>query len=748
MTAPPPPSPDSSRHGLAGDIWGGFASMLVALPSSIAYGVAVFALLGPEYVAHGVRAGIVGAIAIGLVVPLIGGAPRLISAPCAPAAAVLAAFATQMAGGGGANAPVDPGRIAVLLTLVALLAGALQFLYGAVGGGRLIKYIPYPVVSGYLSGVGVSIFLSQVPKFLGLAQNVPAWNGTFSPHLWQWPAVVVGVVTIAGVLAGPRLTKAVPATIVGLLAGIVAYFGIAVFRPELLDLARSKLVLGPLGGGVGPVFATLARQWSAAVSLRLPDLQLILVPAVTLSVLLSIDTLKTCVVVDAITRTRHDSNRTLIGQGAGNLASALLAGMPGAGMMGATLVNVDSGGGTRLSGVCEGVFVLAVFLVLGGLIAWVPVAALAGILFVVAFRMFDWSSFQLLRQRATVLDFCVIAAVVVIAVTANLIAASGAGLALAILLFIREQIRGSVVWRKISGTQITSTQHRLPEEQVVLERLGSQTTVCELQGSLFFGTTDQLFTELAPDLKKCRFLILDLRRVQSLDYTAAHLLKQFETMLRDNGGYLIFSRLPPSLRTGGRDLAAYFAGVGVTNSARNVRQFASLDDALEWVENQILASEFPPRGAEEPPLALEEFELFREFAGDQTLATVRACVGERTVAAGQRIFQTGDVSDELFLIRRGNVRIVLPLKNGGHHNLAAFGRGHFFGEMAFLDRHNRSADAIATTDVQLFAISRARFNEVSRGHPLVGVKMFARLARALAIRLRRTDDELRVSYES
>jgi SulP family sulfate permease len=744
--APVPSATDLPRNPLAGEIWGGFAAMLVALPSAIAYGVAIYALLGPDYVALGVRAGILGAIAMGLVAPLLGGAPRLISAPSAPAAAVLAALASELlAGTAGNGAAVEPGRIVVLLTLVALLAGALQFLYGAVGGGRLIKYIPYPVVSGYLSGVGVLIFLSQVPKFLGLATGTSPWSGVVSPGLWQWPALVVGAITISGFVLGPKLTKAVPATIFGLLAGLLAYFGIAAFRPELLELAHNKLVIGPVGGSGGAVFSGFATRWAATTALRLADLQLVWMPALTLSVLLSIDTLKTCVVVDALTRSRHNSNRELIGQGAGNLASALIGGMPGSGTMGATLVNVESGGRTRLSGEIEGAFVLAAFLVFGGLMAWVPVSALAGILFIVAFRMFDWRCFRLLRQRATMLDFFVSATVVIVAVTTNLMAAAGAGLSLAIILFIRDQIRGSVIRRKVSGDKISSTQHRLPEEQAVLERRGAQTTVCELQGSLFFGTTDQLFTELTPDLKQCRYLILDLRRVQSVDYTAAHLLEQFEAMLHERGGFLIFSRVPPGLRNGG--LAAYFSDLEGATSRRSVRQFESLDDALEWVENRIIATEFPG-GGEEVPLALGEIDLLREFAVDQTLAAIASCAAERTVAAGQFVFKTGDVGDELFLIRRGVVRIVLPLKNGGHHNLASFGRGHFFGEIAFLDQHTRSANAVATTAVDLFVLSRARFDEVARDHPLVDVKMFARLARTLAIRLRHTDAELRAIYES
>jgi SulP family sulfate permease len=722
--------------------------MLVALPSAVAYGVAIYGVLGADYVGYGVRAGILGAIAIGLVTPALGGAPRLISAPCAPAAAVLSALVAELAAGGpGAVGPVAPGRIVVLLTLVALLSGCLQFLYGAVGGGRLIKYIPYPVVSGYLSGVGMIIFLSQVPKFLGLPKDVSFWSGVASPGLWQWPAFVVGAVTIAGVLLGPRLTRAVPATILGLFAGMIVYFALGLVRPELLHLDHNKLVIGPVGGGLGAVVASFGERWSAVTAVRIADLGALLVPALMLSVLLSIDTLKTCVVVDTLTRSRHNSNRELAGQGVGNLASALIGGMPGSGTMGATLVNVNSGGRTRLSGLMEGIFVLAAFVLFGNWIAWVPISALAGILFVVAFRMFDWGSFHLLRQRSTLLDFCVIAAVVVVAVGVNLIAASGTGLALAILLFIREQIRGSVIRRKVTGDRISSTQHRSPEEQAVLQQHGVLTTVCELQGSLFFGTTDKLFTDLEPDLKRCRYLILDMRRVHSVDYTAAHLIEQFEAILRDSGGYLIFSRLPATLPTG-QDLRTYFTQVGVTQKRQNVRRFDTLDDALRWVEDQILAEYLPPHETGEALLALSQFELLQDIETDQMRALLAQCVVERSCAPNELIFEAGGEADELYLIRRGIVRIILPVGNGNHHNLASIGRGGFFGEVAFLDRGRRSANAVATTAVDLFVISRADFDEVARSHPAVAGKMLGQLARTLALRLRHADGELRAWYEA
>ncbi|MBI4662590.1 MAG: SLC26A/SulP transporter family protein [Verrucomicrobia bacterium] len=746
MASEPTPANPSGKQSTVGEIWGGLAAMLVALPSAIAFGVAINSKLGPEYVAQGAVAGILGAIALGLLAPVFGGAPRLITAPCAPAAAVMGGLALELVAKTRGDSPaLSAAQVTLFMTLVALMSGGLQFLYGAIGGGRLIKYIPFPVVSGYLSAVGLKILLDQLPKFFGF-KDLPLWKGLISPDQWKWQGLLVGTVTMLGMIYGSKITKAVPAAILGLFGGILSYFALGLFDSGLLSM-DNKLLIGHVAAGGGSIFTAISERWTSLGALHLADLRMLLVPALTLSVLLSIDTLKTCVIVDALTRSRHNSNRELIGQGIGNIGAAIIGGIPGAGTMGATLMNVNSGGKTRLSSILEGVFVLAAFLLLSKLIGWVPIAALAGILMIVAYRMFDKNSFHLLTQKSTALDFAVIASVIVVAVWKGLIQAAGVGVALAIFLFIREQIRGSVIRRKLYGNQISSKQHRLPAEKKVLEEYGTLTTVCELQGSLFFGTTDQLFTELEPDLKMSRYVILDMRRVQSVDFTAAHMLEQIEAMLTERGGHLMFSSLPASVPTG-QDLQTYFSQVGLVKPSQNVKIFDGLDEALQWAEDSILEEHRMLQKGQEKPLELPEIELLEEFEQDRILTALKAVVKERSYRTGETIFKRGEPGDELFLIRRGIVRILLPLGNGRHHNLATFARGNFFGDMAFLERSIRSADAVATTPTDLFVISRKDFDEASIKTPLLGVKIFARLARTLAIRLRHTDNELRALQEA
>ena len=725
------------------DLWGGLTAMLVAMPSSIAFGVLVYSVLGPEYAGQGALAGILGAAALGMVAPLVGRTGGLISAPCAPAAAVLSALAVELLASTSGNG-LGPGNILPLLALTALLSGGLQILYGAIGGGRLIKFIPYPVVSGYLSGVGVLIAIGQLPKLFGLSKGTPLIHGLITPDSWAWQGLAVGVFTMAIMVIAPRISRKVPATILGLFGGMLVYLILAAFFPRLLELRNNPLIIGPIQTS-GSLFGAFTGRLTSLFSVRFSSIRLILFPALTLSVLLSIDTLKTCVVLDFQTRGRHNSNRELIGQGIGNLAAFLAGGMPGSGTMGPTLVNVTSGGRTPRSGVIEGAFTLLALLLLSRLIAWVPIGALAGILLVVAWRMFDRSMFRLLRYHAGRLDFAIIVGVILVAVTVDLIAASLVGVTLSILLFIRDQIRGTVIHRKRYLNQVSSKTQRLADERTILDRQGNQGVFYELQGNLFFGTTDQLFSQLESDLRTRRFILLDMRRVQSMDYTAAHLFEQMQAQLDERGGRLLFSGMPSS-RFNQRDFEHYMAELGVIREGGGIMISETLDGALEWMEEHILEAAGVIKKDHEQLLELKDINLFREF-DKKTLDGLADCMRELLVPQGQKIFTRGNQGDEIFFIRRGSVSILLPLEGGKRHYLATFGRGDFFGEITFLDRGIRSADAEAKTPVDLYVLSRSLLNEQSRSDASIGVRIFARLALEIAERLRQADAELRVLEE-
>lgn len=727
-----PSLPD--KYKVPGDFWGGLASMLVALPASVAFGVTVYSAISPQYAVFGALAGILGAAALGLIAPTLGGTDRLISAPCAPAAAVLAAFAIELVHQG-----VSPTSIVLLLTVLGILTGLIQILLGFLGVGRMIKYIPYTVVSGYLSGVGLIIIGSQIPRFLGAEVNIPWWRAALSPELWDMRGVAVGSATVLVALLSPKFTRAIPGTILGILAGLIVYLGLANTDASMMTLTGNKLVLGALGASGEGYLNTITSRWYEMGELKLSQIAGLLGSALTLAALLSIDTLKTCVVIDQMTRTRHDPNRELFAQGLANVTASSIGGIPGAGTMGASMVNLSSGAQTRISGIIEGVLVLVAALLLNVFIAWIPIATLAGILIVVGLRMIDTKPLRFLEARATVVDFAVVAVVIGCALTVGLIAASASGVALSILLFVREQVGGAVVRHKTFVNQRSSTWYRPEAEMRLIAQKGDKAVIFELQGSLFFGTTYELYSVLEAEIQTRNYIILDLRRVQSVDTTAAYMLNQVRDMMRDRGMPLLLSNVREHLPNG-RNLLEFFKQTELIDGTDAVRVFPTIESAIEWVEDRLIGDLSQPAD-EEVPLNLQEMDLF-QGRKDETIASLEARMMQKTIKAGDPIYLIGDQERELYLIRRGAVRIMAPISGSRQlHHIATFGRGDFFGGLAFLEDRARGDNAIAHTDIDLFVLSMDQFNLLAEEHKKLALLLIISISRTLAHRLRHADGE-------
>ena len=724
----------------SGDVWGGLAAMLVAFPAAIAFGVTVYSSIGPAYAGLGAIAGIVGAVVIGLIAALLGGTDRLVSTPCAPAAAVLSAFAVESVASGAA-----PQLTVLMILVVGLLAGLVQVALGLMGVGRIIKYIPYPVVSGYLTGVGLIIIGSQIGKLLGVSDGLRWWQALADPAAWDWRALLIGLVTAGVTVAAPRVTRRLPGIIVGIAAGVAAYALLAAFDPALRRLEGNPLVIGALDFSADGYVSDLMGRWAEIGSISVSQLVALLGAALTLGVLLSIDTLKTCVVLDQLTRSRHESNRELIAQGVANCSANALGGISGAGQMGATLVGLNSGASSRACGVFEGLFSLVAALLATSFVAWIPVATLAGILVVIGLRMIDRAPLQFLRARETLLDFGVVVAVVVVALTVGLIAASAVGVGLAMLLFVREQIGGVVVRHKVLLAQTSSSWHRPQRELEVLAAKGDRAVIFSLQGSLFFGNTYQLYTDLEHEIATRDYVIIDLRRVRSIDVTAAHLFKQIRDTIKERGAKLVLCgvRGAEAARGNVRELLST-SGV-VRPDSKTVRVFADLDTAIAWVEDRLLGEEEDPE-SEGEPMDLAAMELFAGYRED-TLRDLAALMEVRRYPAGAVIYERGAEGRELFWVRRGSVRLVAAIDGSQHRPMASFGRGDFFGGLAFLDGESRPNNAVAVTDTETYVLSRERFNEFSKVHRTLAFNLAMSMARIVATRLRRAEAQLAMLQE-
>ncbi len=708
--------------------------MLVALPSAIAFGVTIFSPLGATFGAQGALAGMLGVTILGFVAATFGGTQRLISAPCAPAAAILTAVTIELS-----RQAIEPSAIVISLFLIALTCGLIQIAFGLLQIGKLIRFMPYTVVSGYLSGVGLIIVISQLPKWLSLPKGIKLIDGIWQPHLWQITSIAIGIATALAMVLAPKFSKRIPAVIQGLLAGVLVYWLLAWSAfPELRSLENNSFIIGPLAADPAALFDNLQQSLGQLLHPNLPPLEQIIIPALTLAILLSIDTLKTCVVLDALTGSRHNSNRELIGQGLGNLSASLLGGTPGAGTMGATLVNKASGGTTRLSGVFQGLWSLIAILVLTPLIAWVPIASLAALLVVIGVKMIDWKSLAFARSKETFVDFVVILAVVVVANTVGLIAASGLGVGLAILLFIREQIHSTTVRKKSYGNQLFSKHFRTNAERQILQRDGQHTVIYELQGSLFFGTTDQLYLAIEPEIDRARYVLLDFFRVQSIDITAAHMIERIRNRLAENKTTLVLSRLPERLPSG-RDLRSYMDHLELTHDG-STQIVNEMSDGLEWIENQLL-EKAQVLSTQSKALALNEFEIFKGMDA-KTLSVLTSCVTQQHIPASTCIFKANSPGEELMFIASGQIKITLSIGKNTIVHLATLGRGQFFGEMSFLDRQVHSADVYAQTDVELLIMTRTDFDRISASNPTLTAQVMQSIAIAIATRLRHTNSDL------
>ncbi len=358
----------------------------------------------------------------------------------------------------------------------------------------------------------------------------------------------------------------------------------------------------------------------------------------------------------------------------------------------------------------------------------------------VGLRTLDWGTLRLLRRPGHRLEFAVVAAVVAIALWRGLVVAAGAGIALVIVLFLRDRMGQSPVRARGDLARTRSTRRRLPPEDQVLTAHGPEAAVVTLQGDLFFGTADRLLTELGPDLARCRFVLLDLARVTDVDLTAARILAQAQARLAGRGARLLLA----GSRTPG-ELEAALADVSVDPKAPPPRLFTSRDEALEWMEEQLLELHLDERVVHRR-IELSETDLLSGLA-PALLAAVERRIRTVAVPAGELVFRAGDPGDALYLVRLGRVRVAVPAAGGRELMIGAFGRGDVFGELAFVDARPRSANATATVDTEVFVLDRTGFEAALKDEPALGAELPARIARVISYRLRVTTGELKAAGE-
>jgi sulfate permease, SulP family len=490
----------ATTRGLVGDIYGGLTAAVVALPLALAFGVA--SGVGPI-------AGLYGAIAVGFFAAVFGGTGSQVSGPTGPMTVVMGAIVTQFADN-------LPDAFAIVM-----LGGLLQVAFGLLRVGRYVSYTPYSVVSGFMSGIGVIIIVIQVRPFVGLdavpggpVANIHSWFETLLGVNYQ--AMIVAGASLAIMIFWPaRLRVYLPSALAALIAGTLLAFFVLPHAPV-----------------IGEVPTGLPDFYIPAVSFeKLPS---IIQPALILALLGSIDSLLTSLVADSITRTRHNSNRELIGQGIGNIVSGLIGGLPGAGATMRTVVNVRAGGHSPVSGALHAIVLLALVLGLGPIAEIIPHAALAGILMKVGWDIIDWRYLKHFRHAPR--DKLVVMFVTLgLTVFVDLITAVAVGLILA----------GFVTARWMEGEELKGlTQVALPHgdsyldavEIAELEKANGDVGLQSLRGRFSYASARQLAQSIRVAASAYKVMIYDFTDTAHLDTSAAVSISELISEASEDGG--------------------------------------------------------------------------------------------------------------------------------------------------------------------------------------------------------------------
>ncbi len=485
---------------LRGDFFGGITAAVVALPLALAFGVSSGA---------GAIAGLYGAVIVGFFAALFGGTPSQISGPTGPMTVVMA---TVFSGIVAAN----PENGITMAFTVVMLGGLFQILLGIMRLGKYITLMPYTVISGFMSGIGLIIIFLQIGPFLGhpASANVVESVGKFPEFISNAnPAAVgLGILTLIIVFGLPaKLSRVIPSPLMALIVGtLIAFY----FLPD-----NDLRLIGDIPSGLPSL------QWPV---FRFTQLKTMVSYGLMLAVLGSIDSLLTSLVADNITRTQHDSDRELIGQGIGNLISGLFGGLPGAGATMRTVINVKTGGKTPISGMIHALVLLVIVLKAGNLTANIPHAVLAGILIKVGIDIIDWSFLKRAHQislKATGLMYTVM----FLTVFVDLITAVAVGVFLANLLTVKN-LTDIQIDKVRAITDPDDDTILSAEEKHILKQARGKILLFSLSGPMSFGAAKTISQRMGI-VSKCDVLILDLTDVPLIGVTASLAI---ENMVKDS----------------------------------------------------------------------------------------------------------------------------------------------------------------------------------------------------------------------
>ncbi len=524
-----------TTKNLKGDLFGGLTAGIVALPLALAFGIQAFGGVNdPAAASIGAVAGIIGAAMLGAFASLFGGTHSQISGPTGPMTVISAALLS------GAWAAQSHNLTAVIISmsLAGMFCGIFQILFGVMKIGRYVRYIPFSVLSGFMSGIGVLIILQQIYPLFGLKTPVLVTDMilNFVPAVEEGGNIlpaILGIATVLIIIFTPRFTKKVPATLVALvIVTVVSLF---------LNL-DPKLTIGTIPSALPTPFFIIdglaGLDWWSLITAAI-------VPGLTLAGLGSIDTLLTSVVADNITKTHHNSNQELIGQGIGNAVAGLFCGVPGAGATMRTVVNINAGGRTQLSGIFHAILLLLILLCLGPIVKYVPLSVLAGILITVGWGIIDFKTFKEIRHQPLG-NSLVLIVVFLTTVFVDLLTAVGIGVVLACVLFMKNM--SDLIEENYESQEAIDPANLYNDEEATPMYVRRNVSILRPNGPLFFGSVAPFNNYKTKVNRNAKAIIFRMKLVSYIDRSGVQALATAIEEFQQQGKLVVITGLQPQPR--------------------------------------------------------------------------------------------------------------------------------------------------------------------------------------------------------
>lgn len=539
---------------LLGDFFGGITAGVVALPLALAFGVQS---------GLGAISGIYGAIIVGFFAALLGGTNTQITGPTGPMTVLSAALISEaIATYGGVNQALP------FIILTFTLVGLFQIGLGLMRMGQYIKFIPYPVISGFMSGIGIIIILLQIFPSLGHqspAEVIQVVTTIASPlHHINWQALSLSLATMLIIYLFPKITKAIPSTLVALVVlSLVANW-----------LHLKVALIGDIPEGL-PKF-----HWEIFSKIDMSTFTAALMPALTIAAVGAIDSLLTSVIADNMTKTSHRSNKELIGQGIGNTLGGIFGGLPSAGATMRTVVNIRSGGKTRLSGLIHSVVLLIVLFGAGKYAELIPLPVLAGILITVGIAIIDYKGFKHLFHVPRP-DAGIMLLVAALTVFVNLLHAVAAGIIVACIMFMKKMSDLAEEKNKVLSIKRFQEETRWEDETTISKKLEDKIYIKHLTGPLFFGLTSH-FKGLSKSVPDIRVVIIRMKFVPYIDQSGLYAIEEAYEYLGSKGIEVYLTGLqqqPKDMLTN--------TGI-IPNRIPESNVYAEFKDAIHAIEEKFL----------------------------------------------------------------------------------------------------------------------------------------------------------------